>query len=125
VNEEDHIIGNSKDGNKDSFVIRRNVVYYSSVKSKRITCSIFTSEIYGCINGFDLRYIIGYIFCKIASRLGPDILSILFVVYIDFYSLYEYLVKFNIIIEKRLMIDIIKFKKSYERREIEIRWING
>src|SRR6266566_241568 len=107
MNEGDYIIGNSRDGNKDSFVIRRNVVYYSSVKSKRIICNVFTFEIYGCINGFDLGYIIGYILCKIASWFGPDIPPIPLVVYIDSYSLYECLVKFGTITEKRLMIDIM------------------
>ena len=114
-------MGNSRDGNKDSFVIRKNVVYYFSVKSKRVIRSVLASEIYGCINGFDLRYVIGYILYKIASRLGPNIPPIPFVVYIDSYSLYECLVKFGIITEKRLMIDIIGFRESYERREIEIR----
>jgi len=125
MNEEDYIIGNNKDSNKDFFVIRRNVVYYSSVKSKRIIRSVFISEIYGCINGFDLRYIIGYTFRKIVSRLGPDIPSILFVICTNSYSLYECLVKFGTTTEKRFIIDIIEFKESYERREIEIRWING
>ena len=86
---------------------------------------MFTSEIYGCINGFNLRYIIGYILRKIVSRLGPDIPPIPLVVYIDSYSLYECLVKFGTITEKRLMIDIMGLRESYERREIKIRWING
>ena len=82
-------------------------------------------EIYGCINGFDLKYVIGYILRKIASRFGPDILSISFVVCIDSYSLYKCLVKLGTTTEKRFMIDIIGFRESYERREMEIRWING
>ncbi len=125
MNEGDYITGNNRDDNKDFFVIRRNVVYYSSVKSKRVIRSVLTSEIYGCINGFDLRYIIGYILRKIVNRLGLDILLIPFVVCIDSYSLYEYLVKLGITTEKRLMIDIMGLKESYERREMEIRWING
>ena len=36
--------------------------------------------------------------------------------------LYEYFVKLKIIYEKRLMIDVMSFRQSYERREIiEIR----
>jgi hypothetical protein len=44
----------------------------------------------------------------------------------DSYSLYECLVKLGTTKEKRLMIDIMALRQSYERREImEIRWING
>jgi len=40
--------------------------------------------------------------------------------------LYECLVKLGTTAEKRLMIDIMALRQSYERREIaEIRWING
>ena len=47
------------------------------------------------------------------------------IVYTDSYSLYECLVKLRTIKEKRLMIDIIALRQSYERRELtEIRWIN-
>jgi len=43
----------------------------------------------------------------------------------DSYSLYECLVKLGTTKEKRLMIDIMALRQSYERREFEIRWING
>ena len=44
----------------------------------------------------------------------------------DSYSLYECLVKLGTTKEKRLMIDIMALRQSYERREIaEIRWIHG
>jgi len=40
--------------------------------------------------------------------------------------LYKCLVKLRTTKEKRLMIDIIAIRQSYERRElIKIRWING
>ena len=125
MNKKDHITNNNRDNNKDSFVIQRNVVHYFSVKNKRIIYNILTSEIYGYINGFDLRYVIGYTLCKIVSRLGPDIPPISLVVYTDSYSLYECLVKLGTTTEKRLMIDIIGLRESYEQREIKIRWING
>jgi len=48
------------------------------------------------------------------------------VVCTDSYSLYECLVKLGTTKEKRLMIDIMAIRQSYERRELqEIRWING
>ena len=44
----------------------------------------------------------------------------------DSYSLYECLVKLGTTKEKRLMIDIMALRQSYERREIaEVRWIGG
>ena len=54
-----------------------------------------------------------------------DIPLPLTVVYTDSYSLYECLVKLGTIKEKRLMIDIMALRQSYERRELtEVRWIN-
>ena len=54
-----------------------------------------------------------------------DIPLPLTVVCTDSYSLYECLVKLRTIKEKRLMIDIITLRQSYERRELtEVRWIN-
>jgi hypothetical protein len=48
------------------------------------------------------------------------------VVCTDSYSLYECLVKLGTTKEKRLMIDIMALRQSYERREItEVRWIDG
>ena len=44
----------------------------------------------------------------------------------DSFSLYEYMVKLGTTKEKRLMIDIMAIRQSYERRELsEIRWITG
>src|SRR5438552_3742575 len=49
----------------------------------------------------------------------------LIIVCTDLYSLYECLVKLSTTKEKRLIIDIMALRQSYERREItEIRWIN-
>ena len=47
------------------------------------------------------------------------------IIYTDSYSLYECLVKLGTIKEKRLMINIIALRQSYERRELtEVQWIN-
>jgi hypothetical protein len=44
----------------------------------------------------------------------------------DSKSLYDCVVRLGIISEKRLMIDLMCLRQSYERREIaEIRWIDG
>jgi hypothetical protein len=47
-----------------------------------------------------------------------DLLDLLIVVYTDSYFLYEYLVKLGITKEKRLIINIIVFRQSYELREL-------
>jgi hypothetical protein len=54
-----------------------------------------------------------------------DIPLPLIIICTDSYSLYECLVKLRTIKEKRLMIDIIALRQSYERRELtEVQWIN-
>ena len=46
------------------------------------------------------------------------------IIYINSFSLYEYIIKLNTIKEKHLIIDIIVIRQLYERRELsEIRWI--
>jgi hypothetical protein len=46
------------------------------------------------------------------------------IICIDSYLLYECIVKLGITQEKRLMIDVMSLRQSYERRKItEIRWI--
>ncbi|KAI0994351.1 hypothetical protein K3495_g13830 [Podosphaera aphanis] len=61
---------------------------------------------------------------QITAELGLPTVPI--IVCTDSFSLYECLVKLGTTKEKRLMIDIMAIRESYERRELaEIRWING
>ncbi|KAF0324233.1 aurora kinase 2 splicing, partial [Colletotrichum asianum] len=71
-----------------------NIIYYSLIKSKYIIRSILTSKIYAIIVGINIVYTIA-------------ITLILTIIYINSYLLYKYLVKLNIIKEKRLIINII------------------
>lgn len=76
------------------------------------------------VNGVDLGLTIVTTLKMITDRLGLQAIPL--VICIDLYSLYECLVKLGTTNEKRLMIDIMALRQSYERREIaEIRWING
>ena len=76
------------------------------------------------VAGADLAYAISSTLSKITDQLHLPAIPI--IVYTDSYSLYECLVKLGITKEKRLMIDIMALRQSYERRELfEIRWING
>ncbi|KAK1992517.1 hypothetical protein LX36DRAFT_662322, partial [Colletotrichum falcatum] len=74
--------------------------------------------------GADIAHAIGTTLALITKRLAiPPIPT---VIYTDLYSLYECLMKLGTTKEKRLIIDIMAIRQSYERREIhEIRWIHG
>lgn len=82
------------------------------------------SEIYGMVNGVDIGISLATTIRMITVRLSlPDIPLIICT---DSYSLYECLVKLGTTKEKRLMIDIMSLRQSYETREIaEVRWIDG
>jgi hypothetical protein len=76
------------------------------------------------VAGVDMTYAIATMLQLVTNHLGlPRIPT---VVYTDSYSLYECLVKLGTTKEKRLMIDIMALRQSYERRELhEVRWIHG
>jgi hypothetical protein len=85
--------------------------------------SIFILEIYGIIGGVNISFAISFTLTIIIKQLGLFIIPI--IVCTDSYSLYEYFVKLGIIKEKRLIIDIMAIRESYENRELfEIWWIN-
>jgi hypothetical protein len=74
--------------------------------------------------GVNIAYIIGSTLNMVTKQLNLPMIPI--IIYTDSYSLYEYLVKLGITKKKRLIIDIIAIRQSYERRELqEVRWING
>jgi len=108
----------------ESFELTGNIVHFSSTKCRRVTRSVLASEVYGMVAGADVAHAIGTTLAMITDRLKlPRIPTILCT---DSYSLYECLVKLGTTKEKRLMIDIMALRQSYERREIyEIRWIHG
>ncbi|KAF2741648.1 hypothetical protein M011DRAFT_472908 [Sporormia fimetaria CBS 119925] len=118
VNESDY------DTQGGKFHIRGNVIHWSSTKCKRVTRSVLASETYGMVSGVDIAIAIQTTLKMITERLGLPPIPL--IVCTDSYSLYECLVKLGTTNEKRLMIDIMSLRQSYERREIaEIRWING
>ena len=89
-----------------------------------MTRSTLASEIYGIVAGVDIAIAIGSTIDIVMLQLKLPPVPI--VVCTDSYSLYECLVKLGTTKEKRLMIDIMALRQSYERRELaEVRWING
>ncbi|EED15825.1 hypothetical protein TSTA_009470 [Talaromyces stipitatus ATCC 10500] len=106
------------------FIITGNIVHWASSKCKRVTRSVLASEIYGLSTGFDHAITLASTVRMITDHLNMPAIPV--VVCTDSYSLYECLVKLGTTKEKRLMIDLMALRQSYERREIEeIRWIHG
>jgi hypothetical protein len=68
------------------------------------------------VGGVNMLFTINFTLTIIIKQLG--FLIILIIICIDFYSLYECLVKFGIIKKKRLIIDIIVIRELYENREL-------
>jgi hypothetical protein len=119
------IIANKTMGNnEETFTITGNLMDWRSIKSRRVTRLVLASEIYAMTLGVDMAYAINSTLTLITKQL--DLSSIPIIVCTDSYSLYECLVKLGTTHEKRLMIDIMAIRQSYEKREIaEVRWING
>ncbi|KAH8193590.1 hypothetical protein TruAng_012245 [Truncatella angustata] len=109
---------------KQEMTLRGNIVHWTSSKCKRVTRSVLASELYGMVNGFDIGIAICTTLRKITDRL--ELPRIPMVVCTDSFSVYDCLIKLGTTQEKRLMIDIMALRESYEMREIsEIQWING
>lgn len=86
--------------------------------------SVLDSEIYATVHGLNSRIVIKNTIDGIMKQLKlPQIPLILC---IDLRLLYDCPIKIGTTNEKRLMIDLIALRKSYEQRETEeIRWITG
>ena len=99
-----------------------NIIHWQSIKCRRVTRSVLASELYALSLGFDVAATIKSTMDQMFAVRGKIPLSMC----IDSRSLYECLVKLGTTQEKRLMIDILCLRQSYERREIaEILWIKG
>jgi hypothetical protein len=111
-------------GKGHDFEICGNIIHWNSIKCKRVTRSVLASELYGMVHGFDNTIAISTTLQQIVQTLNLPQIPV--VVCSDSKSLYDCLVKLGTTNEKRLMIDIMSLRESYERREItEVRWING
>jgi hypothetical protein len=77
------------------------------------------------VHGFDIGIAIKSTLDKILHQLAI-LQPIPLILCTDSRSLYDCLVKLGTTNEKRLMIDIMSLRQSYEKREIaEVRWIDG
>jgi hypothetical protein len=89
-----------------------NIIYWALVKCKRVTRSVLVAELYTMSLGFDNTAVIKSTIQQILNRL------VNLTIYIDSKSLYDCLVRLGSTHEKRLMVDIMYLRQSYERREI-------
>ena len=97
-----------------------NILHWSSIKCKRVTRSVLASELYAMAHGFDIGAVLKATLFRVLQYDVPMVICT------DSKSLYESLVKLSTTNEKRLIIDIMSLRQSYERREItEVRWIKG
>jgi hypothetical protein len=96
-----------------------NIVHWSSVKCKRIIRSVLAAELYALAHDFDLDVVLKATLSAIFDRFVSLVLCT------DFKSLYDCLVKLDTTQKKRLMIDVMSLRQSYEQRKItKIKWIH-
>ena len=118
------VLGNEEQVDQSRRNLRGNIIHWQSTKCKRITRSTLASEIYAMVTGADIAHALKTTLDNILTSLGLPRAPV--IVCTDSYSLYECLVKLGTTKEKRLMIDVLGLRQSYERREIdEVRWIEG
>ncbi len=86
-----------------------------------MTRSILVVELYAMIYDFDVDSVLKAILTKMLEL--DAFISLILV--IDSKSLYDCLIRLEIIVEKRLMMNVMILRQSYEWREItEVRWIS-
>jgi hypothetical protein len=74
--------------------------------------------------GVNVAIAVGTTIVKIAAKFGVSIISV--VIYTDFFSFYECLIKLRTTKKKRLMINIMAIRQVYKQQDVlDIRWING
>jgi hypothetical protein len=102
------------------FINTTNIIHWFSIKCKRMTRSVLAIELCVMIHDFDVDSVLKSILIKMLDV----VVSLTFVTNSKF--LYDCLIRLDIIVEKRLMIDVMILRQFYERREItEIIWIHG
>src|SRR6266702_4660700 len=89
----------------NKFIIKGNLIHYSSTKSKRVTKSVLASKIYRIVRGINMAITINTIIKIITGQLGFSYTPI--IVCTNLYSLYKCLVKLGTTKEKRLIINIM------------------
>ena len=98
---------------------KTNLIHWSSTKCKKITRNVLIAELFAMTQKFDVASILKSFIEEILQ------ISLSMIICTDFKSLYDCLVRLDSTIEKRLIIDIMCLRESYERKKItEIKWID-
>ncbi len=101
------------------FINTTNIIHWSSIKCKRMTRNVLAVELFVMIHDFDVDSVLKSTLIKMLDV----IVSLILVT--NSKSLYDCLIRLSIIVEKRLMIDVMILRQFYERREItEMIWIH-
>ncbi len=77
-----------------------------------MTRSVVVAELHAMIHDFDVDSVLKAILTKMLDAL------MLLILITDFKSLYDCLIQLDITVKKRLMINVMTLRQSYERREI-------
>ena len=116
------VLANEKQLDQSTIDISGNIIHWSSTKCKRVTRSVLASELYAMVAGFDIATALQ----STINGITQAKTKVPLVLCTDSYSLYDCIIRLGTTAEKRLMIDIMGLRQSYERREIdEVRWIDG
>jgi hypothetical protein len=96
-----------------------NVLHWSSVKCKRMTRSVLAIELFAMIHDFHVDSVLKVILTKMIDILVSLILIT------DSKSIYDCLIRLEITVEKRLMMNVMILRQCYEKREIiKMKWIH-
>jgi hypothetical protein len=79
-----------------------------------VTRSVLVVELYAMIHDFDVESVLKTTLTKMLE--SDAFISLILVT--DFKSLYDCLIRLKIIVEKRLMMNVMILRQSYERRKI-------
>jgi hypothetical protein len=106
-----------KDNLKDNkFVIKRNIIHYLLIKSKRVTQSVLASEIYRIVREVNIAIAVNTTLNIILEQLGLS--HIPAIVCTDSFLLYKCLVKLGTTKKKYLIINIMALHQSYKHCKI-------
>jgi hypothetical protein len=108
--------------NKDN---NTNILHWLSTKCKRVTRSVLASELYVISHGFDISASLKSIIENILGFI-LNLSTLLLIICTDSKLVYDCFVKLGTIQEKRLIIDLIYLRESYEQKEVaKIKWIDS
>ena len=97
-----------------------SIITWSSTKCKRVTRSVLAAELYATANAFDIGFAIAHTFGHLLGR------KIELRVFTDSRTLFDAIISFCAMTEKRLLIDIACLRQAYRSGELaNLGWIRS